>query len=240
VSTTTTFRPLAAEVGCLEYLIYAEIRHCLGLRRGGVNHEGEHWVYKSAQELADLFGVARNTAAKALKRLAERGLVARQKLGVAVGHITNRAWYYCLGEAAPEFVRSRLRNATPSSGAMHCAPLAQSNSNTTLINNHSKPERPPSQQPTAGTREAISKARALAENGASAPVERDKDGFLVSLGPKAAEAAQEHPELSEEELTEEICKQIEEQAVQQEEKARRLNPLHGVLGDLQKRAKGFA
>ena len=218
---TTAFCHLASEVGSLDYLVFTEIRRCLDLKRGGVNHEGEHWVYKSAQEIADLLGVARNTAAKALRRLADRGLVARQKLGVAVGHITNRAWYYCLGEDTPDFVRKRQSNATRRTGAMDCARVAQSNSSTTLTKNHSKPERPQTEQPTAEHRDAIQLARAIAEGKQALSTGRDRDGFLIQ-GIEAQEPAGEA-----------------QKAIEQPDRAQLLNPLQGLLGGVLKDIRGF-
>jgi DNA-binding MarR family transcriptional regulator len=257
--TTTAFCHLASEVGSLDYLVLQELRRCLDLKRGGVDHEGEHWVYKSAQELADLLGVARNTAAKALRRLAESGLLAREKLGVAVGHITNRAWYYRLGDAAPEWLRLRQRNGSRRNDAIDCARAAQSNSSSTLRTNHSRATAARTAQ-TALTEERVQALAAQAPPGAASSllssVQEEEwarnpmnsaNRERVALGPKAKQTEdrvkEENPEATEEQLEglmlEEVCRQIQEAEERQEAKAKRLNPLHGALGRAQKRARGI-
>lgn len=207
--TTTAFQHCAAEFGCFEYLLLEEIRHCLGLR-GGVNHDGHHWVYKSAQELAGIFGRARNTVAKALRHLVAMGALERQQLGVAVGHHTNRAWYYRLADGAPDWMKG-VRNGTRKTEAVHCARPAQSNISSTSPRIHIKAQQrqqPAIQQPNSldggkrsappgtpvpGASEGLQKAIA-AINSQEQPV-KDADGFLVRPAPEAAPDPAEPPAL---------------------------------------------
>ena len=132
--------------GSLDYLILRELRFWLG-RRGGVNHEGRHWVYKSAQELATFFGRARNTVSAALRRLVAQGLLVREQLGVKVGHHCNRSYYYRLGDDAPAWLVSQ-GNAAHNPGAVHCATPAQTNNSSTSTK-HFNGKRPANQQPAA-------------------------------------------------------------------------------------------
>lgn len=193
----SAFVHFAAEAGCLEHVVLEEIRRCLGLR-GGVDHDGHHWIFKSAQELSDLLGKARNTIAKALEHLVAIGALHREQLGPAVGHYTNRAWYYRIADGAPAWMAG-ARNASRRDRAVHCATAAQSNKNSTPVQITTKgnsPRRPTNQRPAAtpqerkdtppgqlqavvvpGAVEGLQKA--LARIDAPEAVERDADGFLV-------------------------------------------------------------
>lgn len=237
--TTTTFSPAAVEHGPLGELILHEIRRCMSLR-GGVEHDGEHWIYKSARELAERCGAHRNTVARRLRQLVALGVLVREQLGVAVGHVTNRCWYYRWGDNAPAWLKRPLGNATHQNGAVHCTTVVQSNKTSTPNKIHSRPAHPQIQRPTAGTEGVMTLARTLAAGGAEAPLERDADGFLIAPGPKAQALQDQHPDATEEELIEEACRQIEESVAKEEAKKHRLNPLHGALGGRRKQAKGFA
>jgi hypothetical protein len=253
---TTAFEHQAAELGCLDYLVLQELRFWFSTRRGGVKHDGHRWIYKSAQELATLLGRARNTVAAALRRLATRGLLIREKLGVAVGHVTNRAWYYRLGAAAPEWMHLKQGNATRSSCAVDCATVAQSNSTSTSNKNYSRTTARRTAE-TALTEERVQALAAQAPPEAARSLHSSEQDDLwannpmnpanrerVALGPKAKQiedrVKEENPEATEEQLEdlmlEEVCRQIQEA----EERAERLNPLANLPGRSRKPARGFA
>ena len=254
--TTTAFTHFAAEAGCLEYLLLEEIRHWLS-KRGGAEHDGHHWIYKSAQELADRFGRARNTVAKALRRLVELGVLERQRLGVTVGHYTNRAWYYRLADGAPDWMKG-LRNGSRKNEAVHCATAAQSNRTSTSVQIHIKaqqPWQPENQQPERkgvpfpGAADGLQKAIAMA-NSEDQP-ERDADGFLVRPSAKAEAVEQRvreaHPDATDEELEDliidEICEDITRSEVAKLNRQKRLDPVAAGLnksGRASRRSNGFA
>ena len=130
---------------------------------GGADHDGHHWIYLSAEEAGLITGQHRNTNAKALKRLADLGVLIREKLGQIVGYATNRAWYYRLGPNCPDFLQG---NATPKSSAIHCTGTVQSDNNPTSAPSNKKPARPrkPEQPaPTAQQTEQLIHDRKQAE-----------------------------------------------------------------------------
>ena len=110
---------------------------------GGADHDGHHWIYLSAEEAGLITGQHRNTNAKALKRLADLGVLIREKLGQIVGYATNRAWYYRLGPNCPDFLQG---NASPKSSAVDCTGTVQSDNNPTSTPSNKKPGRPRKKQ----------------------------------------------------------------------------------------------
>ena len=91
------YRSLASEVGCLRAEIFKEIRRCLRLR-GGKTVDGIKWIYKSAQELAELFGVHEKTIRRHLKALVQMGWLKREQLDKRWG---KRVYFYVLGDGSP-------------------------------------------------------------------------------------------------------------------------------------------
>lgn len=110
---------------------------------GGADHDGHHWIYLSAEEAGEITGQHRNTNAKVLKRLADLGVLIREKLGQIVGYATNRAWYYRLGPNCPDFLQG---NASPNSSAVDCTGTVQSDNNPTSTPSNKKPGRPRKKQ----------------------------------------------------------------------------------------------
>ena len=91
------YRSLASEVGCLRAEIFKEIRRCLRLR-GGKTVNGVKWIYKSALELSELFGVHEKTIRRHLKALVQMGWLKREQLDKRWG---KRTYFYVLGEGSP-------------------------------------------------------------------------------------------------------------------------------------------
>jgi hypothetical protein len=94
---TTSYRPLANEVGCLSAEIYKEIRRCLRLR-GGVVIDGVKWIWKTSEELAQRLGVNEKTIRRHLKALVQMGWLKREQHQKKWGM---RAFHYSLGDNAP-------------------------------------------------------------------------------------------------------------------------------------------
>ena len=94
---TTSYRPLANEVGCLSAEIYKEIRRCLRLR-GGVVIDGVKWIWKTSEELAQRLGVNEKTIRRHLKTLVQMGWLRREQHQKKWGM---RAYHYTLGDHAP-------------------------------------------------------------------------------------------------------------------------------------------
>ena len=94
---TTSYRPLANEVGCLSAEIYKEIRRCLRLR-GGVVINGVKWIWKTSEELAQRLGVNEKTIRRHLKALVQMGWLRREQHQKKWGM---RAYHYTLGDHAP-------------------------------------------------------------------------------------------------------------------------------------------
>ena len=94
---TTSYRPLANEVGCLSAEIYKEIRRCLRLR-GGVVIDGIKWIWKTSEELAERLGVNEKTIRRHLKTLVQMGWLKREQHQKKWGM---RSYHYCLGDNAP-------------------------------------------------------------------------------------------------------------------------------------------
>ena len=80
----TTYRSLAAEVGCRRAEVFKEIRRCLRLS-GGVMHQGIKWIWKAAAELAELLGCNEKTIRADLAALVKLGWLKREKLQRAWG-----------------------------------------------------------------------------------------------------------------------------------------------------------
>jgi hypothetical protein len=80
-------------------LCLRQLRYWLGVK-GGLDHEGEHFVYKSAKELADELlefyqvEVSPKTVERALRFLVERGWLKRAQLKV---HRFFRTFFYSVG-----------------------------------------------------------------------------------------------------------------------------------------------
>lgn len=93
----TTYRSLAAEVGCRRAEVFKEIRRCLRLN-GGVMHQGIKWIWKAARELAELLGCNEKTIRGDLAALVKLGWLKREKLQRAWGW---QVYHYTLGDQAP-------------------------------------------------------------------------------------------------------------------------------------------
>ena len=91
------YQSLASETSVLTAEIYKEIRRCLRLR-GGKTVDGIKWIYKSAQELAELFGVHEKTIRRHLKALVQMNWLKREQLDKRWG---KRVYFYVLGEGSP-------------------------------------------------------------------------------------------------------------------------------------------
>ena len=96
------YRSLASETSVLTAEIYKEIRRCLRLR-GGTTVDGVKWIWKTAKELGQLFGVNEKTCRRHLKRLVDLGWLVRLQWEK---HWGKRAYFYTLGDQAP------LKNGT--------------------------------------------------------------------------------------------------------------------------------
>ena len=91
------YRSLASETSITTAEIYKEIRRCLRLRGGKVIN-GVKWIWKTANELAELFGINERTVRRHLKKLIDLGWLARQQWDKRWG---KRQFYYTLGEKSP-------------------------------------------------------------------------------------------------------------------------------------------
>lgn len=109
---TTSYRPLANEVGCLSAEIYKEIRRCLRLR-GGVVIDGVKWIWKTSEELAQRLGVNEKTIRRHLKALVQMGWLRREQHQKKWGM---RAYHYTLGDHAPLKVGAIAQLVEPTHG----------------------------------------------------------------------------------------------------------------------------
>ena len=138
------FEHLAQLTGCAaSALILQDICGRMKLA-GGAEHDGHHWIYSSGRESAEAGGCCRNHADKLLKKLAEAGLLVRQKLGVLVGLPWVRAWFYRPGPNCPEWL---LGKASPTAKANHCPRHGQSKQQPTSTSNNKNRERFAQEQP---------------------------------------------------------------------------------------------
>ena len=149
------YRSLASEVGCLRAEIFKEIRRCLRLR-GGKTVNGIKWIYKSAEELAELFGVHEKTIRRHLKALVQMGWLKREQLDKRWG---KRVYFYVLGDGSPlrpnqseQDVRSKPDkvSASKTSNPLSSNPLP---ARTTKTANSPRPERVPAHWPEPATKE---------------------------------------------------------------------------------------
>ena len=148
------YRSLASEVGCLRAEIFKEIRRCLRLR-GGKTINGIKWIYKSAQELAELFGVHEKTIRRHLKALVQMGWLKREQLDKRWG---KRVYFYVLGKGSPlkpiQQEQDARSNADKVSASKTRIPLS-SNSlppKAAQTTNCRGPERVPAHWPEPATR----------------------------------------------------------------------------------------
>ena len=148
------YRSLASEVGCLRAEIFKEIRRCLRLR-GGKTIDGIKWIYKSAQELAELFGVHEKTIRRHLKALVQMGWLKREQLDKRWG---KRVYFYVLGEGSPlkpvqqdqtAPVKADKRSASKTSNPL---PINSLPTRTAKTTNSQNEERFPADWPEPATR----------------------------------------------------------------------------------------
>ena len=157
------FEHLAQLTGCAaSALILQDICGRMKLA-GGAEHDGHHWIYSSGRESAEAGGCCRNHADKLLKKLAEAGLLVRQKLGVLVGLPWVRAWFYRPGPNCPEWL---LGKASPTGRANHCPRHGQSKQQPTSTSNNKNRERFAQEQPhpipdATATRQRIEEEKAM-------------------------------------------------------------------------------
>ena len=148
------YRSLASEVGCLRAEIFKEIRRCLRLR-GGKTVDGIKWIYKSAQELAELFGVHEKTIRRHLKALVQMGWLKREQLDKRWG---KRVYFYVLGEGSPlkpvqqdQDARSKP-DKVPASRNRIPLPINSLPAKAAQTTNSRGPERVPAHWPEPATR----------------------------------------------------------------------------------------
>ena len=79
-------------------LIYTELRRCLSLR-GGQMIDGRKWIWKTAMELAELFGISERTVRRHLKRIVELGFLIRKKQKAKQDW--DQTYWYAWGEVDP-------------------------------------------------------------------------------------------------------------------------------------------
>ena len=91
------YRSLASETSITTAAIYQEIRRCLRLR-GGKTIDGVKWIWKTADELAELFGINERTVRRHPKKLINLGWLVRQQWDKRWG---KRHFYYTFGENSP-------------------------------------------------------------------------------------------------------------------------------------------
>lgn len=129
----TTYRSLAAEVGCRRAEVFKEIRRCLRLS-GGVMHQGIKWIWKAAAELAELLGCNEKTIRGDLAALVKLGWLKREKLQRAWGW---QVYHYTLGDEAPLRPRPHQSGtqARPDAGE---APASISSKSTVQKNHHQR------------------------------------------------------------------------------------------------------
>lgn len=108
------------------------IRRMLQNPKMGSRHDGQKWVFASAQEASVEVNCNRKTAHDDLKWLADNGFLIREKLGgramkpcgtrVSLG---NRSWFYRLGDKLPSWFME-LGNPSPTQRAVHRPVTGQS------------------------------------------------------------------------------------------------------------------
>ena len=128
-------------LGSTGALIYMEIRRCMSLR-GGRIIDGSKWIWKTAQELADLFGFNERTVRRHLKRIVELGWLKREK---HEAKDYDQTYWYTFGDEDPltdakkcpvgagQVARPKAVNAPASSFVpgkniqeeRHCVPTAE-------------------------------------------------------------------------------------------------------------------
>ena len=154
------YRSLASEVGCLRAEIFKEIRRCLRLR-GGKTVDGIKWIYKSAQELAELFGVHEKTIRRHLKALVQMGWLKREQLDKRWG---KRTYFYVLGDGSPlrpvQQEQNARSNADKRSASKTSNPLPINSlpAKTARTTNSRGPEKVPAHWPEPATKEQAQRA----------------------------------------------------------------------------------
>ena len=88
------FRHVSTRLGSTGALIYLEIRRCLRLRGGDVI-EGVKWIFKSAVQLAERFGLNERTVRRHLNEQVKQGLWNREKKEAKWG---KQVYWYSVGE----------------------------------------------------------------------------------------------------------------------------------------------
>ena len=88
------FRHVSTRLGSTGALIYLEIRRCLRLRGGDVI-DGIKWIFKSATQLAERFGLNERTVRRHLNEQVKQGLWNREKKEAKWG---KQVYWYSVGE----------------------------------------------------------------------------------------------------------------------------------------------
>lgn len=88
------FRHVAATLGSTGALLYLEIRRCLRLRGGDVIN-GVKWIFKSATQLAEKFGLNERTVRRHLGEQVKQRLWVREKKEAKWG---KQVYWYAIGE----------------------------------------------------------------------------------------------------------------------------------------------
>ena len=92
-------RHISHDVGPRAALLYQEIRRCLQLRSGGGTFNGERWIFKTMQELADRFGFSVRDIQRHLKKLCDLGWLRREKKKASKNW--DQTYWYTFGEVDP-------------------------------------------------------------------------------------------------------------------------------------------
>ena len=106
------YRHVSTRLGSTGALIYLEIRRCLRLRGGDVIN-GIKWIFKSAAELAERFGLNERTVRRHLVEQVKQGLWNREKKEAKWG---KQVYWYSIGEVDLLFPPCPIRpDKTPGS-----------------------------------------------------------------------------------------------------------------------------
>ena len=79
-------------------LIYIELRRCLSLR-GGQIINGRKWIWKTVDDLAELFGISERTVRRHLKRIIDLGFLIRKKQKASQDW--DQTYWYAWGDTDP-------------------------------------------------------------------------------------------------------------------------------------------
>ena len=79
-------------------LIYTELRRCLSLR-GGQIINGRKWIWKTVDDLAELFGISERTVRRHLKRIIDLGFLIRKKQKASQDW--DQTYWYAWGDTDP-------------------------------------------------------------------------------------------------------------------------------------------